>query len=287
MKEINNNTINWFPGHMAKALREMEEKIKLVDLVIVLLDARIPYSSFNPELKRLLGNKKTLYVLTKVDKADNIETNKWLSYYGKDNMRAIGVDARNSATLKVVEKESTLLLKEKREKDAKKGLKPRPIRTMITGIPNVGKSTLINTLCKKKVAQVGDKPGVTKSQQWTRINQNLELLDTPGVLWPKFEDKKVASNLAITGAIKDTVLSLEDVAVYFLDFLKEYYPNRILERYQVEECELSVNTLEKIGESLHFYLGNKDVDLEKTAQYLLQEFRNGYLGKITLDRIKL
>ncbi len=277
--------VQWFPGHMAKALREMEEKVKLVDLIMILIDSRIPYSSVNPKLISLFNNKKVLYVLTKMDKADNELTNKWIKHYQGDNLTAIAVDSRNNQTSKVILKEALELMKEKRLKDAKKGLKPRPIKTMIVGIPNVGKSTLINTLVGKKVASVGDKPGVTKSQQWIRINQNFELLDTPGVLWPKFEEEQVGLNLAITGAIKADILHNDDIALYFIDFLKQYYPNRLNERYQVDESKTSLEILMAIGEKMHYYLSSKDIDIDKTALFLLQEYRNDYLGKITLDRL--
>ena len=249
--------VQWYPGHMAKALREMEEKVKIVDLVMVLLDSRIPLSSLNPKLKSMFNNKKILYIFTKADKADKSLTEKWINYYSVNGNKAIAVDARDKKTVKIVEREALELLKEKRAKDAAKGLKPRPIRTMIVGIPNVGKSTLINTLCGKKVAVVGDKPGVTKSQQWTRINQT----------------------------IKADILRNDDICIYFLGFLKTYYPEAIKNRYNVEILDDLNETLIKIGESLHFYLGNKDVDIDKTALYILQEYRNDYLGKMTLDRL--
>ncbi len=277
--------IQWYPGHMAKALREMEEKVKLVDLIMILLDSRIPYSSVNPKLISLFNNKKVLFVLTKMDKADNELTSKWIKHYQGENRVAVAVDSRNNKTSKVVLREALELMKEKRLKDEAKGLKPRPIKTMIVGIPNVGKSTLINTLVGKKVASVGDKPGVTKSQQWIRINQNFELLDTPGVLWPKFEEEQVGYHLAITGAIKADILRNDDIALYFIDFLKDYYPNRLFERYSIDENKTALEILIAIGNKMRYYLSTKDVDIDKTALFLLQEYRSDYLGKITLDRI--
>lgn len=276
--------IQWYPGHMAKAIREMNEALKLVDLVMVILDARVPFSSLNPEIKKMVANKRTLYILNKQDKADNKMTPYWIDYYTKKESLAISIDARSNKAKKQVESAALLVMKEKIEKDKAKGLKFRPIRTMIVGIPNVGKSTLINTLCNKKVASTGDKPGVTKSQQWTRINDKLELLDTPGVLWPKFEDQTVAKNLAISGAIKDDIIRSTDIGIYLIDFLHKYYPSAIMARYDLDYTEDALNTLKLIGKKLGFLLDNKEVDIDKTSIYLLQEYRNEYFGRITLDQ---
>lgn len=276
--------VQWYPGHMAKALREMEEKIKLVDLIYILIDSRIPYSSLNPKLKEMFANKKVIYIFTKADKADPSFTTKWKEYYELNDGIVLCADVRNPKTINLVEKASLDLMKAKREKDASRGIKPRPIKCMIVGIPNVGKSTLINTLVKKKVAIVGDKPGVTKSQQWTRINQNLELLDTPGVLWPKFDDEIVGYNLVITGAIKDTIIEPVKICEYFISYLEKYYHDSLVNRYHIEYMDSPFKTLEEIGKNLHFLTSSKEVDLDKTALFILQEYRNDYLGKITLDR---
>ena len=277
--------IQWYPGHMAKAIREIGEKVKIVDLVIVLLDARSPESSFNPLLKTVLNNKRCLYVLTKKDKADSKETSKWLEHYNNLGIRAISVDSRDLKNAKTVVKEAEILMEEKRKKDLARGLKPRPIKTMIVGIPNVGKSTLINALVGKKVAAVGDKPGITKVQQWIRINQNLELLDTPGVLWPKFDDQQIGLHLSITGAINDNILPLIDIALYFIGFLNKYYSEALIKRYGIDKEETNSETILKlIAKSQNFYLSNKEENLEKTALFILQEYRSGYYGRITLDR---
>lgn len=272
--------IQWYPGHMAKAFREMDEKLKFVDLVIVLLDARVPKSSFNPEVYRKFQNKKVLYVLTKKDKADSVDTKKWCDYYTNNGNIAVTVNAKASDASKIVMKAVNKIMEEKRKKDASKGIRPKAVKAMVVGIPNVGKSTLINNLAGKKIASVGDKPGVTKSQQWIKLNQDLELLDTPGVLWPKFENPEVGFNLALTGAIKDNILPLEDVVNYGVDLLKKKYPNALMKRYNVEETENDY--LLKLGKEKKLYTNN-EIDYNRICMLVLNDLRNGYLGPITLD----
>ena len=272
--------IQWYPGHMAKAFREMDEKLKFVDLVIVLLDARVPKSSFNPEVYRKFQNKKVLYVLTKKDKADPVDTKKWCDYYTNNGNIAVTVKAKASDASKIVMKAVNKIMEEKRKKDASKGIRPKAVKAMVVGIPNVGKSTLINNLAGKKIASVGDKPGVTKSQQWIKLNQDLELLDTPGVLWPKFENPEVGFNLALTGAIKDNILPLEDVVNYGVNLLKKKYPNALMKRYNVEETENDY--LLKLGKEKKLYTNN-EIDYNRICMLVLNDLRNGYLGPITLD----
>lgn len=273
--------IQWFPGHMAKARREIEEKLRVVDIAIVLVDARIPKSSINPMAMEILKNKPQLMVMTKSDMADPSQTKKWEIYFQSLGMKAIAVDSITGINVKKIKSLSREILKEKIEKDLSKGLKPRPIRAMIVGIPNVGKSTLINKLVGKKVTNVGNMPGVTKAQQWIRLNQNIELLDTPGVLWPKFDDKIVGINLALTGAIKDEILPKDDLSLYLIDFLKNNYKTNLESRYQIVVGDDNIKVLEDIL----VRRGNKKDDYEKAYDILLNDFKNARIGRITLDRL--
>ena len=273
--------IQWFPGHMAKARREIEEKLKVVDIALVLVDARIPISSQNPMAMEILKNKPQLMILTKSDMADNNMTKKWGKYFLNQGKKAISIDSISGLNVKKIETLAKEILKEKIERDLKRGMKMRPIRAIIVGIPNVGKSTLINKLAGKKVANVGNMPGVTKAQQWIRLNQNLELLDTPGVLWPKFDDKKIGIHLALTGAIKDEILPKEDLTFYLIDFLKENYPDLFEKRYNVSMNQDTVRIIEEVLQKR----GNKKDEYEKGYDIILNDFKNARIGKITLDKI--
>lgn len=273
--------IQWFPGHMAKARREIEEKLKVVDIAFVLVDARIPLSSQNPMAMEILKNKPQLIILTKSDMADNNYTKKWEKYFNDQGKKTIAIDSISGLNIKKIELISKEILKEKIEKDLKRGLKQRPIRAIIVGIPNVGKSTLINRLAGKKVTNVGNMPGVTKAQQWIRLNQSLELLDTPGVLWPKFDDKKVGIHLALTGAIKDEILPKEDLTFYLLDFLKQNYPKAFYERYNVSMDKEIITIIEEVLQSR----GLKKDEYERGYDIILNDFKNARIGKITLDRL--
>ena len=271
--------VQWYPGHMAKAKREIEEKIKLVDIVFELVDARIPYSSKNPMITTILKNKPHIIILTKSSMANIGQTKKWIEFYKQNGSNVIAVDSIANENIKKIESVAQEVLKDKIAKDLARGLKKRAIRAMIVGIPNVGKSTLINKLVNKNVAITGNKPGVTKAQQWIRINQNLELLDTPGVLWPKFEDQKVGVHLALTGAIKNELLHNDDLILYLLSFLKENYSGLISERYQVDESLENVELLNEIMKKR----GIKNDDYDRCYELIMNEFRSCKIGKITLD----
>ena len=226
-------TIQWFPGHMAKARREVTEQLKLVDIVFELIDARLPLSSRNPMIDEVIQQKPRLLILNKMDLADEKETERWIRHFESKGMRAVAINSFEGKGLQTVTKAAKEILAPKIERLKKRGIRPGAIRAMIVGIPNVGKSTLINRLARKNIAKTGNKPGVTKAQQWIKFEKELELLDTPGILWPKFEDQAVGYKLALTGAIKDTVVNMENLAVYGLRFLEEHYPDRLEKRYGI------------------------------------------------------
>ena len=275
--------IQWYPGHMAKAKREIEEKLKFVDIVFELVDARVPVSSRNPMINEILKNKPRLILLTKSTMSDDFYNNKFVNTINQNsNTKALLIDSISGLNINKIVTMCRTILKEKLEKDQARGMKPRAIRAMVIGIPNVGKSTLVNKLVGKKTAIVGNKPGVTKSLQWIRINKDLELLDTPGVLWPKFEDVQVGYNLALTGAIKDDIIHKDDLILYFISFLKEHY-KEALSYYGVNEEMDNVEILNVIGKNKN-YIRNKEVEYERVYELILNDFRNMRLGKITLDR---
>ncbi|MEC6747286.1 ribosome biogenesis GTPase YlqF [Marinilactibacillus sp. XAAS-LB27] len=275
-------TIQWYPGHMAKAKRQFLEKLKLVDVVFELVDARIPYSSRNPDLVDMIGDKPRITILMKSDLADMKKVNEWIRYYESQGIYAISINAKEGQGMKEVIKLAKVALTSFFEKRKKKGLKPRAIRAVCVGIPNVGKSTLINRFARKNIAQTGNRPGVTKSQQWIKYGKELELLDTPGILWPKFEDQEVGKRLALTGAIKDALLNLDDIALFGMDYLVQHYPGALSSRYKFEqELEKEMELPELLMEITRLR-GFKE-DYERTAQALIYELRDGKLGRITLE----
>lgn len=279
-------TIQWFPGHMAKAKREVQEKLKLIDVVFELLDARIPLSSRNPMIDEILTNKPRIILLNKADMADEKVTNEWISFFAEQGLQAIAIDSQAGTGMKQIVAAAKEMTKEKFLKMAAKGIKnPRPLRALIVGIPNVGKSTLINRLAGKHIAKTGDKPGVTKAQQWIKVGKEMELLDTPGILWPKFEDEEVGLKLATTGAIKDTILNLQDVAVYALRFLSEHYPARLKERYSLTDIpDDIVELFDAIGKRRGCLASGGAVDYDKVAELVLREIRTEKLGRLSFEK---
>lgn len=275
--------IQWYPGHMAKAKREIEEKLKFVDIVFELVDSRVPSSSRNPMINDILKNKPRLILLTKSIMSDDYYNNKFVNEINQSsNTKALLIDSISGLNINKIVTYCRTILKEKLEKEQARGMKPRAIKAMVIGIPNVGKSTLVNKLVGKKTAVVGNKPGVTKSLQWIRINKDLDLLDTPGVLWPKFEDQKVGYHLALTGAIKDDIIYKDDLILYFIDFLKENYPNA-LAYYNVNKDMDNIEILNTIAKNKNL-IRNKEVEYERVYELILNDFRNIKLGRITLDR---
>ncbi|MBY0097599.1 ribosome biogenesis GTPase YlqF [Mesobacillus maritimus] len=277
-------TIQWFPGHMAKARRQVTEKLKLVDIIFELVDARIPHSSRNPMIDEIIQHKPRIVLLNKADMADKEITAEWVRYFKNQGVTALAINSQAGTGLKQIVTEAKKLLNDKIERLKAKGVKPRAIRAMIVGIPNAGKSTLINRLHGKNIAKTGNMPGVTKAQQWIKVGNELELLDTPGILWPKFEDQEVGLKLAVTGAIKDAILNLDDVAVYALRYLGTRYPDRVRERFHLEEIPEDITEMfDKIGLARGFKQG-KEIDYDKVAETVIREIRGEKLGPLSFER---
>ncbi|HGI1958746.1 TPA: ribosome biogenesis GTPase YlqF [Streptococcus agalactiae] len=272
-------TIQWFPGHMSKARRQVQENIKHVDFVTILVDARLPLSSQNPMLTKIVGDKPKLMILNKADLADPIRTKEWRDFYESQGLKTLAINSKEQSTVKKVTDIAKILMSDKIAKLRGRGIQKETLRTMIIGIPNAGKSTLMNRLAGKKIAVVGNKPGVTKGQQWLKSNKDLEILDTPGILWPKFEDELVGLKLALTGAIKDQLLPMDEVTIFGLNYFKTYYPDRLKERFK------SINLEDEAPEiimALTQKLGYRD-DYDRFYNLFVKEVRDGKLGRYTLD----
>ena len=289
------SSFNWFPGHMAKTRKQIAEDLKMIDIVVEILDARIPMSSQNPDIRQITQNKKKIIVLNKYDLSDKNKTERWIEYFTQKGQKVVLVDSLTGKGVNETVRQIQKVMEEDIQKMADKGRIGRKIRTMIVGIPNVGKSSFINRISKKTSAEVGNKPGVTKQKQWIRINEKIELLDTPGVLWPKFESQKVAMNLAITGTIKDDILDLVEVAYTLTKFMLENYKENLLQRYSLEEKKIDEILQQDQAENENIYeimqlIGRRrgailggNVDDERTAKLILDDFRSGKLGKIALE----
>ena len=273
----------WYPGHMTKAKRMMQENIKLIDLIIELVDARVPLSSRNPDIDDLGRNKARMILLNKADLADERQNRAWMEYFKKKGFYAVSIDSRNKGSMKAVSAAITEACKEKTERDRKRGIKNRPVRAMVAGIPNVGKSTFINTFAGRACAKTGNKPGVTKGKQWIRLNKSVELLDTPGILWPKFEDQNVGIRLAYIGSIKDDILNMEELAINLIGYLQEYYPEVLVSRYELSEGLTPLEVLTGIAKARGCIKKGEELDYSKASLLLLDEFRSGKLGRITLE----
>lgn len=283
--------LNWYPGHMAKTKRQIKENVDLIDIVYEVIDSRIPLSSKNKDVDAMIKNKPRILIMTKYDLCDTEQTKKWKVHYENLGYKVVTVDLINKPNLQPVFEETTKLLKELNEKRVEKGLKIRKARALILGIPNVGKSTLINRLVGKKATNVGNKPGITKNLEWIRINNQIELLDTPGILWPRLDNQTIALNLASMTAIKEEILDLEEVAIYIINTMLKLYPDQIKERYNLniesydeEETDI-VEILDKIGKKIGAFR-NKETDYEKVYVTVLKDLREGYLGKVTFDKIE-
>jgi ribosome biogenesis GTPase A len=273
--------IQWFPGHMAKARKEVQEKLRFVDIVYEMVDARLPISSRNPMLDQILQQKPRLILMNKGDLSDISQTKKWQEWFESQGQHSLVINAQDNVGVKKVFSENRMILKKKIARDQIRGLKSRAVRAMVVGIPNVGKSTLLNRLIGKKKAQVGNRPGITKGQQWLRLNSNLELLDTPGILWPKFENEEVGKKLALTGAIKDALLHVDDLALYGLEFFLKHFPNSMQKYYQLTNEEMYLSSVDLLM-SITRKQGYRE-DYERASQKMVLDIRSGKLGRYNLD----
>ena len=298
--EENKLNINWYPGHMAKTKREITQDLKLIDIVIELLDARIPISSQNPDIAEITKNKKKIVVLNKCDLADDNQNQKWVKHFEDKGIPAVLVDSNTGRGIDNCIRKIEEIMKVDLQAEAERGRTGRKIRAMILGIPNVGKSSFINRIAKRSTAGVGNRPGVTKQKQWIRINEKIELLDTPGVLWPKFESEEVALNLCFTGTIKEEILDKVEIAYQLTKFLLENYRKRLCERYKLEESYIEETLAQEQPENVNIYeimleigknrgciMSGGRVDEEKTSRLIIDEFKNGKLGKVTIENVPL
>lgn len=275
--------VQWYPGHMTKAKRQMQEDIKLIDIIIELVDARVPLSSRNPDIDELGRNKSRLILLNKADLADERQNEGWREYFQKKGFFVVQVDSRKGTGMKTIQNTIQEACREKIERDRKRGIKNRPIRAMVVGIPNVGKSTFINSFAGKACTKTGNKPGVTKGKQWIRLNKGVELLDTPGILWPKFEDQEVGVRLALVGSVKDDILNLEELSLKLIDYVKTRYKGALKDRYGADEEKPAVAVLEEIARARGCLKKGEELDYAKAARILFDDFRGGKLGRISLE----
>lgn len=276
--------IQWYPGHMTKALRQITEDLKLIDLVIELCDARIVNSSRNPEIRKLTNGKSHLLILNKADLAEADVTDRWLDFFNGENITAVALDSRDRNGIRQISSAIMKVTEAKRARDARRGIKNRPVRALIAGIPNVGKSTLTNSLSGKKSTKTGDRPGVTKGKQWIHVNKTLDLLDTPGILWPKFDDEKTGEALALFGAIADNVYEKSELSLVLYHMMTQEYPGRLSEVYNISETLDDADVLSAIAQSRNLLLSEGNADTKRAADIFLNDLRSGKLGRVSLER---
>ncbi len=276
--------INWYPGHMTAARRKMQEDIKLCDIVIELLDSRIPFSSSNPDIKTLANNKKRLIILNKADMADPQITESWIKYFKEQKIKAIPIDARVRKQTLMITNAVREVAADKIERDRRRGIAARPVKAMIVGIPNVGKSTFINSYVGKTAAKTGNKPGVTKGNQWIRISKDINLLDTPGILWPKFDSPEIGLRIATIGSINDDILEMRDIAAFIIDFMQTNYCNVLADRYMIKDGVKRDEILYAIADNKKCIKKGGEPDIDKAARLLVDDMRSGNLGRVTLEK---